>query len=202
MSWLSLVGNQVILCCNILFISGCIRAHGSYSIYYNGNEDYPAQDNMYGEFDPWEKLHTKEQLYEIVDKIAYVVGYTRRFSVEITSFPRMNGRRTRARVVNGPEGARILIDEASLWELPANQWAFIVGHEFAHLIDERAQKKSGKSKLEIEISADIIGSEFAIEAGFDLDAYMDIMFYGPDGRGRARDDMLIRAIKLDNYFYR
>lgn len=53
----------------------------------------------------------------------------------------------------------------------ANSWAFIIGHEIAHCIDDNIPEYNVTPQTELR--ADILGAILAINAGYCLDAYQE-----------------------------
>ncbi|CAN5268846.1 hypothetical protein BH23VER1_BH23VER1_13070 [soil metagenome] len=73
--------------------------------------------------------------------------------------------------------------------VPANSWAFVFGHEFAHQIHGFGHR--GGTDPDQESRADVIGAEYAMRAGCDLSAHLAWMLarrdHGSASHGFAHD---------------
>jgi hypothetical protein len=70
--------------------------------------------------------------------------------------------------------AEILMENQPLTEWSANVWAFIVGHELAHL------HVRGGGTPEAEMAADRLGARFARDAGYDAPRYLRFLVDRPN----------------------
>lgn len=84
---------------------------------------------------------------------------------------RVTGVALSARIEVNPQLARILLP---------NTWAFILGHELAHLVHPQAQRESGLDLRTLEWNADLIGASYARRAGFELAAHLGWVFSRPN----------------------
>lgn len=97
-------------------------------------------------------------------------------------------------------GRDIDLDIGAYNRFSKNTIAFIVGHELAHIFDSDAQRGSGKSTLDIETSADIIGAEYAICSGYDFERHINEISIGPNG-GRPSAEFQQRINRMRNHVY-
>lgn len=68
------------------------------------------------------------------------------------------------------ENCEIVINPEAAATIPPNSWAFIIGHEFAHLSHHIGHH--GTTSPEEEFQADLVGAKYAMNAGFDLAAHI------------------------------
>jgi len=64
----------------------------------------------------------------------------------------------------------IFIHPIAAKKVPANTWAFLFGHEFAHLTEHLGAHT--ETNPDVELKADITGARYATAAGFRLDAFL------------------------------
>ncbi|MCW1887421.1 hypothetical protein OKA04_21975 [Luteolibacter flavescens] len=72
----------------------------------------------------------------------------------------------------------ITIHPLAAQKLPANTWAFLFGHEFAHLTEQLGVHS--ETNPEVELKADIAGARYAMAAGFRLDAFLGWVLTEPN----------------------
>lgn len=108
--------------------------------------------------------------------------------------------RALAQISGPPHSGVLTISREALDNFSANYVAFILGHEFAHQLDPRAQVASNLSVQEQEIYAEISGAEYAACAGFDLDDYLSVLDHGPDRNGFVAGFGLERANAVRAHF--
>lgn len=116
-----------------------------------------------GKIDP--RLHPPRDLGEI-DYLASQIVRANQLPLRgrIVEEPQQRGI---ARIEHsGGTSAIIHVDARAAREIPINSWAFILGHELAH----QSLGKGGDP--ESELDADLLGSAYAMKAGFDPAAYL------------------------------
>lgn len=69
----------------------------------------------------------------------------------------------------------LLINPRALNYFTRNDWAFIIGHELAHLESRKGGFRRAESK------ADVLGMRFAIKSGYDPIKYLGGILARPDG---------------------
>jgi len=139
-----------------------------------------------------------EELGDIAERLLQQNNLPLRVTIVIDEIPAA----ALARISGPPENATVTVQAWAVSRFSANTWAFVIGHEFAHRTDPRATRAPGRTHEDVEIAAEIIGARYAIRAGFDLDAHLNQLFHGPDGRGRAQGFTLQKAIALRKAFGR
>jgi hypothetical protein len=72
----------------------------------------------------------------------------------------------------------IYIHPIAAKKLPANTWAFLFGHEFAHLTEHLGAHT--ETNPDVELKADITGARYATAAGFRLDAFLGWVLTEPN----------------------
>ncbi len=101
--------------------------------------------------------------------------------------------------IRGPlDGGQVVIHPRAAREVPPNSWAFIIGHEFAHRILDRAGPMWGSPELESQ--ADILGARYAVAAGFDLAAHIAWTLSRPNGGSPTHGALHQRATVLGRNF--
>ena len=63
-------------------------------------------------------------------------------------------------------------------KVPPNTWAYLFGHEFAHLVEDLGTH--GAATPADELKADIAGARYAMAAGYRLDAFLGWVTTEPD----------------------
>lgn len=92
----------------------------------------------------------------------------------------------------------IIINPRAAKQIPPNSWAFIIGHEIAHLVEEIGPHESTTPKVELE--ADIIGARYAMNAGFRLDAYLGWLLSIPVEDSKSHGSMRHRAYSVARHY--
>ena len=76
------------------------------------------------------------------------------------------------------DNCTIYIHPIASKKVPANTWAFLFGHEFAHLTERLGAHT--ETNPDVELKADITGSHYATAAGFRLDAFLGWVLTEPN----------------------
>lgn len=109
------------------------------------------------------------------------------------------GRRIRWRLVLGPaqgtlikirgtlDDCTITIHPLAAKKVPPNTWAYLFGHEFAHLVEELGTH--GATSPEQELKADIAGARYAMAAGYRLDAFLGWVTTEPNQNTATHGDL-------------
>jgi hypothetical protein len=101
--------------------------------------------------------------------------------------------------IRGPiDDGEIIINPRAAREVPPNTWAFVIGHEFAHQIHRFGPQ--GDTNPEKEFTADLIGAEYAVKAGFDLAAHIAWVLAGPNHHPSPHGPPHSRAERLGRHF--
>lgn len=75
-----------------------------------------------------------------------------------------------ATIRGGLDDCTIFIHPVAARKLPPNTWAFIFGHEFAHLVDHLGNHS--QNNPDIELKADIAGARYAMAAGYRIESFL------------------------------
>ena len=105
-----------------------------------------------------------------------------------------------ARYSGSPAGHLVTINPRAARDFPPNTWAFILGHEVAHAVDDRARHGHGKTFKQVEWMADEVGASYAIRAGFHLDAHLGWVFSRPNAGNENYGSEYERAQNLFHLF--
>lgn len=139
------------------------------------------------------------ELQNIANMLAAKNGLQARFTVVADS----SGLVPVARCSGSPAGHLITVNPRAVRDFPPNTWAFVLGHEMAHSMDERARHGAGKSFKRVEWIADEIGASYAVRAGFHLEAHLGWIFSRPNrasenyGSEHERAQSLFRLFRPD-----
>ncbi|MES2661080.1 MAG: hypothetical protein V4689_20830 [Verrucomicrobiota bacterium] len=83
-----------------------------------------------------------------------------------------------ARITGGIDDCRIYIHPVAARQVPPNTWAFIIGHEFAHRVENLGTHS--QTNPANELKADIAGARYAMAAGYRLEAFLGWVLAQPD----------------------
>ena len=72
----------------------------------------------------------------------------------------------------------ITIHPVAAKKVPPNTWAYLFGHEFAHLVEELGTHSATSPANELK--ADIAGARYAMAAGYRLDAFLGWVLTEPN----------------------
>lgn len=92
----------------------------------------------------------------------------------------------------------IEINPSAARQIPPNSWAFIFGHEIAHLVEQIGPH--GDTSPQVELRADIVGAKYAMNAGFKLDAYLGWLMSLPVQRSQSHGSTRSRARAMARHF--
>lgn len=90
----------------------------------------------------------------------------------------------------------IYIDPVMVNYFSTNDWAFMIGHEFSHLLHARDDIDS----ISLEKLCDVNGAEYAMKAGYDLSKYLVTLKKFGDNCPPTHGCMKDRLKNLQNYF--
>jgi hypothetical protein len=112
---------------------------------------------------------------------------------------RPDPRYRRWRLVTGPDQGTLIkirgtlrdctitIHPLAAKKVPPNTWAYLFGHEFAHLVEELGVH--GKATPADELKADIAGARYAMAAGYRLDAFLGWVMTEPNQNTATHGDL-------------
>lgn len=94
-----------------------------------------------------------------------------------------------ARIRGDLDDCTLTIHPIGARKLPPNTWAFIFGHEFAHLVENLGNHSQNNPS--IELKADIAGARYAMAAGYRVEAFLGWVLTEPNhptkSHGTPRD---------------
>ncbi|MEO5716627.1 MAG: hypothetical protein ABIT37_24320 [Luteolibacter sp.] len=88
-----------------------------------------------------------------------------------------------------PEAAR---------QVPPNTWAFLFGHEYAHLLEDLGD--ASVTTPAKELRADIAGARYAMAAGYRLDAFLGWVLTEPDQSSDSHGSLRKRVQAIATHF--
>lgn len=103
-----------------------------------------------------------------------------------------------ARVRGGLDDCTITIHPIGARKLPPNTWAFIFGHEFAHLVENLGNHSQNNPSNELK--ADIAGARYAMAAGYRLEAFLGWVLTEPNHRTKSHGSPRDRVSKVGAHF--
>ena len=92
----------------------------------------------------------------------------------------------------------IFIHPIAAKKLPANTWAFLFGHEFAHLTEHLGAHT--ETNPDVELKADIAGARFATAAGFRLDSFLGWVLTEPNKQTSSHGSLHRRVDQIAKRF--
>lgn len=96
------------------------------------------------------------------------------------------------------ENCTIFAHPVAAGQIPPNTWAFLFGHEFAHLVDHLgAASDTTPAK---ELRADIAGARYAMAAGYRLDTYLGWVLSEPDQSSDSHGSLRGRVKSIATHF--
>ena len=98
----------------------------------------------------------------------------------------------------GIDNCTIFIHPVAARKVPPNTWAFIFGHEFAHLVGSMGPHS--QTNPAIELKADIAGARYAMAAGYRLEAFLGWVLTEPDQDTRSHGSLNQRVRSIAAHF--
>jgi len=92
----------------------------------------------------------------------------------------------------------IYIHPLAAKKIPANTWAFLFGHEFAH-VTERLGAHT-ETNPNVELKADITGARYATAAGFRLDSFLGWVLTEPNKQTSSHGSLHRRVDEIAKRF--
>lgn len=83
-------------------------------------------------------------------------------------------------------------------KLPPNTWAFIFGHEFAHLVENLGNHSQNNPSNELK--ADIAGARYAMACGYRLEAFLGWVLTEPNRQTKSHGSPRDRVYKVAAHF--
>ena len=124
------------------------------------------------------------ELQAVAGQVARTSGRKIRWHLELGKNPG-----PLVRIRGDLDDCTITIHPVAARNVPPNTWAFLFGHEFAHLGANLATHS--QTNPSNELKADIAGARYAMAAGFRIEAFLGWVLTQPDqssdSHGRLRD---------------
>lgn len=102
------------------------------------------------------------------------------------------------RIRGGLDDCTITIHPVAARKVPPNTWAFLFGHEFAHLTENLGPpSKTNPAK---ELKADIAGARYAMAAGYRLESFLGWVLTEPDQSSNSHGSLSLRVKSIGSRF--
>ncbi len=92
----------------------------------------------------------------------------------------------------------ILIHPVAARKLPPNTWAFIFGHEFAHLVENLGNHSQNNPANELK--ADIAGARYAMAAGYRIESFLGWVLTEPNHKTKSHGSLRDRVHAIAAHF--
>jgi hypothetical protein len=103
-----------------------------------------------------------------------------------------------ATIRGGLDDCTILIHPVAARKLPPNTWAFIFGHEFAHLADNLGNHSQDNPANELK--ADIAGARYAMAAGYRIESFLGWVLTEPHQETKSHGSLHDRVHSIAAHF--
>ncbi len=103
-----------------------------------------------------------------------------------------------ARISGGIDDCTIYIHPVAARQVPPNTWAFIIGHEFAHRVENLGSHS--QTNPSNELKADLAGARYAMTAGYRLEAFLGWVLAQPDQSTNSHGSLHQRVRKVAAHF--
>ncbi len=103
-----------------------------------------------------------------------------------------------ALIRGGLEDCTIFIHPIGARQVPPNTWAFIIGHEFAHRVENLGNHS--QSNPANELKADIAGARYAMAAGYRLEAFLGWVLTEPNQSSTSHGSLHQRVYAIAAHF--
>lgn len=98
----------------------------------------------------------------------------------------------------GLNDCTIFIHPVAARKLPPNTWAFIFGHEFAHLVESLGNHSQNNPA--IELKADIAGARYAMAAGYRIESFLGWVLTEPNHKTKSHGSLSDRVHSIAAHF--
>lgn len=92
----------------------------------------------------------------------------------------------------------ITVHPVAARKVPPNTWAFLFGHEFAHLVEELGTHSATNPANELK--ADIAGARYAMAAGYRIEAFLGWVLTEPDKKTASHGSLEKRVQAISAHF--
>ncbi len=103
-----------------------------------------------------------------------------------------------ATIRGGIEGCTIYVHPLAARKVPPNTWAFIIGHEFAHRVENLANHSLNNPANELK--ADIAGARYAMAAGYRVEAFLGWVLAQPNQTSTSHGSLHKRVQGIAAHF--
>jgi hypothetical protein len=103
-----------------------------------------------------------------------------------------------ATIRGGLNDCTIYIHPVASRKLPPNTWAFIFGHEFAHLVENLGNHSQDNPA--IELKADIAGARYAMTAGYRIESFLGWILTEPNQETKSHGSLRDRVNSIATHF--
>lgn len=96
------------------------------------------------------------------------------------------------------ENCIITLHPVAAQKVPPNTWAFLFGHEFAHLVENLGTHSATTPANELK--ADIAGARYAMAAGYRIEAFLGWVLTEPDKETNSHGSLEKRVKEISAHF--
>lgn len=96
------------------------------------------------------------------------------------------------------ENCTITLHPVAAQKVPPNTWAFLFGHEFAHLVENLGTHSATNPANELK--ADIAGARYAMAAGYRIEAFLGWVLTEPDQETNSHGSLEKRVKAISAHF--
>lgn len=96
------------------------------------------------------------------------------------------------------QNCTITVHPVAAQKVPPNTWAFLFGHEFAHLVEELGTHSATNPATELK--ADIAGARYAMAAGYRIEAFLGWVLTEPNKETRSHGSLERRVKAISTHF--
>ncbi len=98
----------------------------------------------------------------------------------------------------GLNDCTIFIHPVASRRLPPNTWAFLFGHEFAHLVEDLGNHSPDNPTTELK--ADIAGARYAMAAGYRIESFLGWVLTEPNQKSKSHGSLRDRVNSIAKHF--
>jgi len=102
------------------------------------------------------------------------------------------------RIAGDLENCTISIHPVAARKVPPNTWAFLFGHEFAHLTENLGPPSQTTPAKELK--ADIAGARYAMAAGYRLESFLGWVLTEPNQSSNSHGPLRLRVQSIATHF--
>ncbi len=134
-----------------------------------------------------------KELQSVAGEVAKASGRKIRWRLELGADPG-----PLARISGGMDDCIIRLHPVAARQVPPNTWAFIIGHEFAHRVENLGEH--GDTNPANELKADIAGARYAMAAGYRLEAFLGWVLAEPNQTSNSHGSLHGRVWAIATHF--